>query len=215
MRQVITVSREIGTDGDIVAKRVAEELGFNHLDRKLLGAQAQRLGINIYEAEVCDISEDDYRIRGLVESIFSDTKIITVVESPSIGSSLVQTARTLNEETCINIEGTIIKELAKKGRLVVVGRGGQALLKDFPDTLHAKIIAPYEYRVRKLMNDKKIGIIEAAKIIKERDAATAQYLRRFYKVDWNDNQHYSIIINMARFSVPQAVSCITKLASSE
>jgi len=173
MRQTITVSRQIGTDGDTVAKRVTDTLSFNYLDRRLLTEQAQRLGINIYEAEVCDISEDDYRIRGLVESIFSDTKVITVVESPSMGSSLIQTSRTLNEETCINIDGTIIKELAKRGRLVVVGRGGQALLKDRADALHVKIIAPYEYRIKKLIASKKINEQEAARIIKDRDTATA------------------------------------------
>jgi len=215
MRQILTVSRQIGTDGDTVAKRVADTLGFNYLDRRLLAEQAQRLGINIYEAEVCDISEDDYRIRGLVESIFSDTKVITVVESPSTGSSLIQTSRTLNEETCINIEGTIIKELAKRGRLVVVGRGGQALLKDRSDALHVKIIAPNEYRIKKLIASKKIDEQEAARIIKDRDTATAQYLRRFYKLDWDDNGYYSMIINMVRVSVAQAVSCIANLARSE
>lgn len=215
MKTVITVSRQIGTDGDLVADRLAGTLGFQYLDKKLLAEQAQKLGINIYEAEACDISEDDYRIKGFVESIFGNRKLVTVVESRQAGSALIESPRVLDEETCIKVEGTLIKELAKKGRIVIVGRGGQALLRDMSGVLSVKIIAPDEFRVKKLMQERRIDQIEAIKLIRDRDTATAHYLKKFYHIDWNDSTNYHLVLNMGSLSLQSAVSCIVNLAKTD
>jgi len=55
MRSVITISRQIGSQGDEVAERLAAKLGMQYFDKKLLGEQARKLGISIYEAEACAI----------------------------------------------------------------------------------------------------------------------------------------------------------------
>lgn len=212
MRTVITVSRQIGTDGDLIARNVAESLGFQYLDKKLLAEQAEKSGINISEAEACDISEDDYRVRGFVESIFGDKKIITIIESTQVGSSLIQHPRVLDEDACMKVEGTLIKELAKKGRIVIVGRGGQALLRDTPWVLSAKIVASYEFRVQNLMKEKRISNPEAERVIEERDAATEHYLRKFYHIEWDDPSNYDITLNMEKLSFQTAVSSIINLA---
>ncbi|MBI2126941.1 MAG: cytidylate kinase-like family protein [Thaumarchaeota archaeon] len=212
MRQVITVSREIGTDGDLVARRVADNLGFRYLDKKILAEQARSFGMSISQVEACDITEDDYRVRGLVDSLFSDRAVVTVVESLATGASVFQTSRTLDEKTCITLEGTIIKALAERGRMVIVGRGGQVLLRSRNDVLNVKIIAPYGHRVQNLMFDKNIGRAEAVRIVEDRDMATKQYLKRFYGIDWTDNSYYDIVLNKEKLSVLEAASYITELA---
>ena len=214
MRQIITVSREIGTDGDLVARRVAANLGFRYLDKKILAEQAQSFGMSINQVEACDITEDDYRVRGLVDSLFSDRAVVTVVESLATGASVFQTIRTLDEKTCLTLEGAIIKALAERGRICIVGRGGQVLLMNRKDVLNVKIIAPYEHRVQNLMLDKKINRAEAVRLVEDRDMATKQYLKRFCGVDWNDNSYYDIVLNTGKFTVLEAASYLTELTRS-
>ncbi|MEE8115041.1 MAG: cytidylate kinase-like family protein [Nitrososphaerales archaeon] len=140
MKDVVTISKQVGTNGEFIARRVAKLLDFQYFDKTVLLEEARRMGINVYDAESFDLSEDEYKSRGLIGSIFANKALISAAEEAQIG-----------------LEGTIIKELAKKGKIVIVGRGGHALLRNHPKVLRVKIIAPLVYRVDKLMLDRYIS----------------------------------------------------------
>ena len=104
MRSVVTISRQIGSQGDEVAERLAAKLGMQYFDKKLLGDQARKLGISIYEAEACAISEDDYRVKGVIDTILGNQRLVTVVERTQSKSGPVQTTKTIDDQTCMSIE---------------------------------------------------------------------------------------------------------------
>lgn len=198
MKDVVTISKQIGTNGEFIARRVAKLLDFQYFDKTVLLEEARRMGINVYDAESFDLSEDEYKSRGLIGSIFANKALISAAEEAQIG-----------------LEGTIIKELAKKGKIVIVGRGGQALLRNHPKVLRVKIIAPLVYRVDKLMLDRYISKSEAEKVIKTRDKATKQYLDRFYNLDWDTEGNYDAILNLQRIPIELAPTYIARLARDE
>jgi len=198
MKDVVTISKQVGTNGEFIARRVAKLLDFQYFDKTVLLEEARRMGINVYDAESFDLSEDEYKSRGLIGSIFANKALISAAEEAQIG-----------------LEGTIIKELAKKGKIVIVGRGGQALLRNYPKVLRVKIIAPLVYRVDKLMLDRYISKSEAEKVIKTRDKATKQYLDRFYNLDWDAEGSYDAILNLQRIPIELAPTYIARLARDE
>lgn len=198
MKDVVTISKQVGTNGEFIARRVAKLLDFQYFDKTVLLEEARRMGINVYDAESFDLSEDEYKSRGLIGSIFANKALISAAEEAQIG-----------------LEGTIIKELAKKGKIVIVGRGGQALLRNHPKVLRVKIIAPLVYRVDKLMLDRYISKSEAEKVIKTRDKATKQYLDRFYNLDWDAEGSYDAILNLQRIPIELAPTYIARLARDE
>ena len=212
MRSVVTISRQIGSQGDEVAERLAAKLNMLYFDKKLLGDQARKLGISIYEAEACAISEDDYRVKGVIDTILGNQRLVTVVERTQSKSGPVQTTKTIDDQTCMSIEETIIRELAKAGNIVIVGRGGQALLKGDPSALHVKIVSPFEDRVQRIMKIMSMKQDEVEKIVKYRDTATREYLKQYYSTDWDDDQNYDTVINMEKMSVSEAVSSIAAIA---
>ena len=212
MKPVITVSREIGTRGEVIAQQLADAMHLRYFDKKLLGEQARKLGISIYEAEACAITEDDYRVRGVINSIMGNSKLVTVIESTKGESLPSQRSRTLDEETCLTIEGSIIQELGKDGSIVIVGRGSQVLLRDQPGVLHVKIVASHEFRVKTIMKDRNLNSEEAQKIVKYRDTATREYLKRVYHVDWDENSYYDMLLNIERITASAAVAGIANSA---
>jgi len=70
--------------------------------------------------------------------------------------------------------------------VVIVGRGGQAILQDEPDTLHVRIVAPLDARAQNLHQRENYSLGGAQDIAIKRDRAAADYLKRFYNIDWDD-----------------------------
>ncbi len=213
MRQTITVSRQIGTDGNAVASKVASHLGFRYFDKELIAKEAKRLGLNINEAIACDITEDDYEPVSFLESEFGNRDLFCLVQTTPFGS--VERLRTVNEKSCISMESKIITNLAMQGGIVIVGRGGQALLQNYPNTLHVKLFAPQSYRLKRIVEVEGMSLRDAGTYLWKRDRATEQYLRRFRRLDWNNDTVYGLVIDMSKSSIDAAASLIADYALSE
>ena len=197
MRSVITISRQIGTEGDLIAKRVASLLEYQYFDKTILTTEAKRLGIHLGDPGSIDITENDYEPRGIIDSILANTGLISAAEDAQM-----------------KVSGTVITELANKGNIVIVGRGGQALLKGRSDVLHVKIIAPFEDRIDNLMLERFLNKSEAERLIKKSDKATKKFLERFHNIDWEDSTYYDVIINVHKIPLDLAPTYIKGFAIS-
>ena len=98
MRQTITVSRQIGTDGNAVASKVAGHLGFRYFDKELIAKEAKRLGLNINEAIACDITEDHYEPVSFLESEFGNRDLFCLVQTTFGSVERRARARSLNRK---------------------------------------------------------------------------------------------------------------------
>ena len=128
----------------------------------------------------------------------------------------------LSEENALSLVKRAIKNAYKMGDTVIVGRGGQVILEESPGVLHVRIETPLEERIirvrshPKLANRSFIGPLEARRaaldLIEESDDASADYLKRFYDVDWSDPMLYHIVINTGKLNTQQAVKLIIETA---
>jgi cytidylate kinase len=102
----------------------------------------------------------------------------------------------------------MIRALAARGRVVIMGRGAQVVLRDFPGSLHVRTVASLEVRIGRVAREEGVGEREAARQIRRRDGAVARYLRHFHRVDWDDRFLYHLILNTGGLIEKEAVRLI-------
>ena len=180
---IITVSREKGSYGDEIAKAIAEKLGYRYIDKSQISKVLSRLGFAL-----SDIDKFDEK-------------------KPSIWQSL-----TIQKKLFAHFIRAAVYELSARNNVVIVGRGGQVILQNIHDTLHVRVIAPFESRVRRLI-DEGYEEDDAHRLIRQSDLDSAGYLHSYFDADWNDSDLYDLVINTRSVTLGGAVEIINCAAA--
>ena len=101
----------------------------------------------------------------------------------------------------------MMHELARVGNIVIVGRAGQVILRDNPQVLHVKVIAPERIRFQRVAEQQDTTIACAQAQVLTSDQTRSNYLETYYLVRWDDPQLYDLIVNTARLN-PQQAACL-------
>ncbi len=208
---VITISRQFGSGGDEVARHLCELLAYGYFDKQLLAYAASKAGLP--EEEIVDFSEDHYKVRSLMDHLIvgwrSPHSIAgTEVWQEELFGEVYTAVSTLDEAQCLALVQSAIRTAYKHGDMVILGRGGQVMLNDKPDVLHVRIEAPLDIRSRRLQERENVGLATAQARALEHDRASAEYLKRFYDIDWSDPLHYHLTINTGGLRVEAAARLI-------
>ena len=86
--------------------------------------------------------------------------------------------------------------LPRTGNCVIVGRGSQQFLKNRPDTLRVFLYAPREDKVRRLLARGK-SEKEAEELVDSVDRERADFIQKYFNVEWPDRAIYHTMINTA------------------
>jgi cytidylate kinase len=206
---VITVSRQIGSGGEEIARQICEALQYRYFDKQLLIEAAAEVGFS--RDHVVDYSEDRYEVRNVVSRLFRSgprpIKTIPVHKSDAAGN-VTLTDETIDEAQYVELVKSAILAAYDSGDTVIVGRGGQAILQDKPGVLHVRVVAPTGTRIARLQRLSGMTVEEAEQRIARQDRATSEYLGRFFGVRWNDSTLYHLVINTGKFSTEGAVQLI-------
>jgi hypothetical protein len=95
--------------------------------------------------------------------------------------------------------------------VVIVGRGGQVLLKGLAGVLHVRIVAPFQDRVQRLMARDGGSRKEILHIVKQSDRDSGGFIRAFLSADWEHADFYDLTINTLYVPVDEAVRMILSL----
>ena len=218
---LVTMSGTIGSGAREVGQLAAEILGIDYVDRQIMVDAARRLGVSP-EA----LAERDERCAGFRDRLanmlrtFLERSAAPGVGDPLIGSdgldvllarSYAETgaevggsAQELDDAVYIKTVTVIIGELGQRGNIVIVGRGGQVILKELPTALHVLTHAPLELRTHRIVERDQLTPEEASKRAHELDGGRAAFHRKFFKVDVNDACLYDLVIDTSR--LPYAVA---------
>jgi cytidylate kinase len=198
---VITVSRQYGSSGDDIASRVSVILGYRYFDKALMAEVASDVGLS--RDEVVDFSEDQHRVYGFLDRLFAGPWQESGLRVPG------GPGQPLPEAELINLVEGIVRAACKQDDIVIVGRGGQALLRGVPNVLHVRVEAPLETRTRNVQLKEDLSPLAARQRIAERDQAAEDYLRRFYQIDWSDPSLYHLVINTGKWDVEAAARLVS------
>jgi cytidylate kinase len=106
--------------------------------------------------------------------------------------------------------GAVIRDFAEGGHVIIVGRGGVAITRHIPASLHIKIQAPLEWRVNDVSNRQMISLVEARKKIQTIDTQR-QLMREFFEGKKLDDGIFDVIFNYMTVAEEEIISTIVHM----
>lgn len=182
---VITVSRQLGSLGCDIADAVAQRLGYRKVWRGLINQAARRARTPEMALDILD----DLGLLGLKPSLSEEKAYLDSIRE-------------------------LIEEFATAGNVLIVGRGGQAVLRGWPNTLHVRIIAPLDVRVERLVQRHGISAQAALARVQASDRRRKRFVERAYHVDWGDPSLYDLVLNTASLDIARTTELICFAATA-
>ncbi len=149
-------------------RRLGSRLGLNVYDRELLEQGAARLGIGAEEVERVDEQPAGFFQRFVPNSL---------------------------NHRYFKTLGTLMSDLAARGDVLLVGRGGTRILRDAPAAFHVRLVAPMDVRVRQVMEHRWLREGQSRQLIAESDSARRRFYQDYFGPDWTDPLEYHLTVN--------------------
>jgi len=203
---VITIARETGAGGTDVGRLLAEHLGAELVDGSLIDEVARRLELAREEVE-----SRDEQPRSLVERLLRG---MAMAEGPiGVGASVGAAVPADSHTAITTLTAQVIREAARSGNAVIVGRGGCFVLAHWPQATHVFLCAPVEVRVRRLTALWAVDEATANHRLLADDARRRAYVRDVHGCEWRDPLNYHLAIDTGRVSFEEAAGLIAALAT--
>jgi cytidylate kinase len=194
MFRVLTVGREYGSGGGLIARAVAEQLGWHLLDKALVEAIARSAQVDPGLArrfdERCDSWLHRVSRRGLWQGAFE-------------GVAAPADSAVFDAETMAALGKSLILEAHSRGNCVIVGRGAQCVLQDKEDALHVFVHAPRPERVARLRSRVPAGT-NIEQLMRSTDQQRADFIRLYFGCDWKNLHLYHMLLSSELGEAPVA-----------
>lgn len=193
---VITIARQFGSGGREIGRRLAEKLGIEFYDKKLITLAAKESGI---DPEILK-NVDERATNSLLYSLS-----VGAASAIDVGFQLNPTLP-MNDRLFL-IQHDIIKKVSAKP-CVIVGRCADYVLRDRKDCVKLFIYANLEKRIRYAVDVHKVPEEKAASVISKTDKTRATYYNYYSTEKWGDPQNYNLCINSGELGVARCVELI-------
>ncbi|MGN1181962.1 MAG: AAA family ATPase [Faecalibacillus sp.] len=173
MSKIITIAREYGSGGRIIAQQVAEKLGIIYYDNEIIDLAAQELGFDV---------------RALRE--VSETKSNSFMYK----SSFTKTTLSLHDQVFM-MQSKVIRHLAHHDTCIIVNGIADDVLEDYEDVLKVFIHAPIESRVNRVKNEYHEEHDDCIKYVKKKDKQRRNYYNYYTTKKWGQLQNFDLTMN--------------------
>ena len=188
--RIITISREFGSGGRTIGRKLAENLGIPCYDRELIQKIALESGFD--ENYIKDAGE--YAPGGFLSSAFSNR---------AFGPT--------NEDYLWEIQYKIITDIAQKESCVIVGRCADYILRDKADCLKVFIHASMDYRAERIVKVYGEQEKSAEQRLKDKDKRRASYHRFYTNMKWGYAPNYHITLDSGVLGIDKCVEILQNL----
>jgi cytidylate kinase len=218
---VITISRQYGSGGDEIADQVCQMLGYRHFDKRDIARAAARAGFSEEEiASYSDYSEENYKVKKFLSRLMRRTPPSASHKENTLSTRLAD-EKLFNEASALMLVRRAVETACNTGNTIVVGRGGQMILRDETNVLHLRVEAPMDVRIQRvedwLKQDQPAHAVihnlwhNAHDLIVERDTQSADYVRMFYGADWANPVLYHAVLNLGKMDPEQAAQIVVDM----
>ncbi len=230
---VITINGQLGGAAREVGQEVARLLDLDYVDRVLLAEAAKRVGAPIAALE--EKEEEDQslgsRLTRLIQIAFErsaysgnggdpffGTGVDTLLARPyPEGESDEETAavaaaptRLIDDSQFFQVLCDVMKDLAKEGNVIIMGRGGNFVLKDVPGVLHVGVVAPIDFRMDTAMRRNSMDRADAERYVMMEERARISFYRRHFKAHPDDPHQYHMMVNPATLGIEKAAKLVAQ-----
>ena len=172
---VITISRDFGSEGNNIAERIAQILGYHFVDKEFFAAVLSQYGLVEFDRE--------YNILpGFWEKFDA------------------------RRDEVVDMLNRVVRAVAQHGNVVILGRSGFEVLKEFADIVHVRLQAPLPVRITRVMAELKIPFEQAKEFVKENDKVHITFVQEYYKIPWDAVNAFDLVINTGKISPDLATS---------
>ncbi len=192
---VITISRQFGSGGRLIGKKLAEKFGVPFYDRELIELAVEESG---FSKEVFE----------KVDERASSSLLYTLSVSPGIMHGVTGMADLPLNDKVFLVQTKIIKDVAAKGGCVIVGRCADYILKEYHNVVNVFIRSNMNDRIDRATNVYKISMNNASKEIQKMDKKRANYYSFYAHSKWGVAENYDLCINSGRIGIDQSVQVI-------
>jgi cytidylate kinase len=198
---LITVTRQYASGGSDIARLVAQALGWTLIDNEFVDQVARLAGLPSEE-----VAQREERSPGLLERLARTL----AVASPEmfISTSGSPPPVEADEATIVKMTERVIAEAAAEGRVVLVGRGAQAVLAQRPNALHVYVVAGTPWRKKLAVERLGVDPAEVDKVLDETDKQRDQYVKAHYGRDRQDLSSYDLVLNGERLGFDGAAALV-------
>jgi len=183
---VITVSKEPGAGGNILAQKIAE-----------------RLDLDIFNRDI---------IKGIAESAKISASVIETLEKKRLSgvedfiSSLVN-KHYLYPGLYLEHLMKVVCTIAEHGRAVIVGRGANFILPP-EKRFSVRMVAPLDVRIQNIARRFGVSAEEAKRRVIRRESRRSAFIRQSFNADISDPIHYDLTITTGNLSIESAVEAV-------
>jgi cytidylate kinase len=205
--RIVTISHAWGAGGDNIGRNVADRLGFRYVDEEIITIAAEKHGLDA--AVVADVEKR----RGLLARILDD-----MAEAPMIDPGVPMVLLTpeamgfTRREDLRALIVEAIREVAQRGNVVIVSHAAGIPLAGRDDLLRVLVTASFATRVQRLAESARRSKGDAEKLLKDSDAARADYFLRFYRIERELPTHYDLVVNTDALKPEEATDIVAAAA---
>lgn len=181
---VITIARGFGSGGKEIGIRLSKELNIPCYDREIITMASDKSGI-----DESLFVETDEKLKGRYITNFLRRLPQGLIIEP-------QEKGFISDNNLYNIQGEIIKSLAKTESCIIIGKCADQILKDFHNVIKVYIKAPYDTCVKSIMNKMHVSSERAQKLVKTTDKYRSKYYNYYSGgLDWTEPLNYDVVLN--------------------
>ena len=182
--RIITIDREFGSGGNVIAEQLAARLGWKLWDQRLTDEIAMRM-----DCERRAVEEREERRDPAYYRLFK-----AFLRGSFEGTLNTQRMKMVDADCIREVARTIVLEVAEAGNCVIVGRGAAYYLGDRHDAFHVFTYALFDDKVRRIQSTGKTEE-EASRLAEEVDVDRSAFIGQYFNVAWPERQRFHMMIN--------------------
>ena len=198
---VITISRQFGAGGKTLGEMIAKKLNYSFVDNEIIQMVAKKAKVSTHWVESIEKEAGGKLL-----------KFMTGLVSKSLVERILDEKRGyIDEEIFVDLLNKIINQIADEGDVVILGRGGQYVLRDREDAFHVLLIAHMNDRVRFMEEHYDLSTAQATQAVNREDKRRSNLYRKFGKEDYDHPDLYHLVLNMSKLKLEKARDLICDL----
>lgn len=202
---VITISREVGSGGRTIGRKLAEKLGVRFSDKELVDELQKKLNLTVDGIEELKGKKKRW-LDDFIQMVAPVPMSGMLVDGDSDYISEYNLSLSVND--VFEAEREILNGIADEGSCVIAGRSGFFVLKGRPNKVDILITASREKRIARIMEKQNLSRQKAEEVIDSVDKARDNYVKRYTGQSRYDARNYHIVLNMDYITEDQAVAMI-------
>lgn len=196
MNKVITITRQYGSGGREIGRKLAEAFEIPFYDNEIISRAAKESGF----AEAAFERAEDKATNSLLYSIAMGMNVFSSQEIGFSGLSL--------DDRIFLAQSNVIRRVAKEGPCVIVGKCADYILKDKENVVNLFISASVDFRIRRSIEVDSLPEVKAAEIVLKKDKSRANYYKYHSGERWDNVLNYDMAIRSDLCGIDGTAACL-------